>query len=198
MHPSRIRYWLTGRGNIGTIIPRTFADDNLLTFSELMELQFIHMFREHGVSLQTIRRAAIAAAQEFKVDHPFSVKRFDTDGKNIFATIVKDEGRRPIVKDLKHGQLVFRTIIKPFFKKLEYRGMEIGRYWPMKKSGRVVLDPRRHFGQPIDAETGTPTSAIASAVAARGGQDIKAVAKWFEIPVEAVRAAVKFEKTLAG
>ena len=35
------------------------------------------------------------------------------------------------------------------------------------------------------------------AVTARNGQDVKTVAKSFEIPPEAVRAAIRFEKSLA-
>jgi hypothetical protein len=39
---------------------------------------------------------------------------------------------------------------------------------------------------------------LAKAVAAGGGQDVRDVAKWFDVPLEAVKAAVKFEKSLAS
>jgi len=66
-----------------------------------------------------------------------------------------------------------------------------------RNNGRVVLDPERRFGQPLDSETGVPTEAIRRAVTAGDGQDLKSVARWFEIPVEAVKAAMNFEKSLS-
>ncbi|HEV3340056.1 MAG TPA: hypothetical protein VG125_06855 [Pirellulales bacterium] len=64
------------------------------------------------------------------------------------------------------------------------------------KKGRVVLDPERQFGRPIDAETGVPTSAVYDACRAGKGQDQKEVANWFGIPLSAVQAAVAFELSL--
>lgn len=94
------------------------------------------------------------------------------------------------------------TIIRPFFKRLDYsQTNDVGRFWPLRTSrndGRVVLDPERRFGQPLDAETGVPTDVIQKAVTAGDGQDVKTVARWFDIPVEAVKAAMKFEKSLSS
>jgi uncharacterized protein (DUF433 family) len=155
------------------------------------------MFRNEGVSLETTRRASAAAADRFATDYPFSVKRFDTDGRTIFATLIDEETDSVMVEDLRHGQYVFEKITKPFFRKLEFRGaQEVSRFWPMEKRGRVVLDPTRQFGRPIDAETGVPTQAIYDAGRAGKGQDPKEVARWFNIPLSAVQAAVAFEQSL--
>jgi uncharacterized protein (DUF433 family)/DNA-binding transcriptional MerR regulator len=200
VHPNTIANWAGERKGFPSVIKRQASDrGRILTFAELMELQFVNIFRKEGVSLQTIRKASATASKKFHADYPFSVKRFDTDGKTVFATLISKESDSTIVEDLKHGQLVFEQIIKPFFHKLDFHGAEsVERYWPMDKSGRVVLDPMRHFGQPIDAETGVPTSAIADAVNAGGGQDVKIVADWFNLPLEAVLAAVNFERSLCA
>jgi DNA-binding transcriptional MerR regulator len=192
-----LRYWI-GEFSAESIVKRQLKDDRLLTFAELMELHFIKMFRDEDVSLQAIRRAANEAAKKFHAEYPFTVKRFDTDGKSIFATLTSKETNRELVEELKRGQLVFRKLIKPFFKKLDYRGTtDIERFWPMKKSGRVVLDPSRRLGQPIDSETAVPTDMIYKAFTAGDGQEVSTVAKWFDIPLEAVKAAIRFERTLA-
>ena len=68
------------------------------------------------------------------------------------------------------------------------------KYWPMFKKGRVVLDPSRNFGEPIDFETGVPTSILNDAVAL--GQDMRKVASWYGVPLTAVQKAVEFEKSL--
>lgn len=193
-----LSYWLGEREDSPSVITRQLEKDHLITFAELMELHFVKMFRDEDVSLQAIKKAAKAASRKFGATYPFTVRRFDTDGKSIFATLQSKETDREGVEELKHGQLVFQTIIRPFFKKLDYSGTEdVERYWPLEKSGRVVLDPTRQFGQPIDSETGVPTEAIIQALNAGGGQDAPQVAKWFEIPLEAVKAAARFERSLA-
>ena len=197
VHSKVLRYWI-GELSADSIVKRQFKAEHLLTFAELMELHFVKMFRDEDVSFQAIRKAASEAARKFDADYPFTVKRFDTDGKSIFATLTSRETERELVEELKHGQLVFRTLIKPFFKKLDYRSTaDIERFWPMKKSGRVVLDPSRRFGQPIDSDSGISTDVIFQAVNAGGGQDVIVVAKWFDIPPEAVQGAVRFERSLA-
>jgi hypothetical protein len=183
----------------GLVPPYFEPAEQTVTFVELMELQFIKMFRSEGVSLQTIRRASEVAAKKFGAEYPFSVKRFDTDGRTVFATLVDEHRDEAIVEDLRKGQLVFEEILRPFFKKLEYRGThEVARFWPLDPSGRIVLDPLRKFGKSIDAETGVATQAIYAAVTAGEGQHPTAVAKWLGIPVAAVKAAVSFEESLAA
>ncbi|HUG18385.1 MAG TPA: hypothetical protein VMM56_05370 [Planctomycetaceae bacterium] len=195
----RLKRWIGISDNSSPVFSSDSPVSETVTFMELMELMFIGMFRKEGVPLQTIRQAAIAASIKFKTHHPFAVKRFDTDGKAIFATLRKKETDREVLEDLASGQLVFETIIKPFFHKIEYESTEVDdalRYWPFNRNGRVVLDPSRRLGQPIDAETGVPTSALAEAVEATGTRDVAQVAKWFDVPTSAVLAAVEFERSL--
>ena len=109
---------------------------------------------------------------------------------------VSKRKKKVLVEDLRTGQYVFQTIVKPFFKKLDYGKSDITRYWPMNRRGRVVLDPTRNFGQPIDEKTGIPTKTLYDAVKAGGGQSYKEVATWFDVPESAVKAAVQFEKSL--
>ena len=170
-------------------------DERTLSFLELIELHFVKMFRDAGVSLQTIRRAAKMAAKQFGTNHPFAVHRFDTDGRTIFATLQSTERDEAILKDLENGQYAFDKILRPFFKKLEYEQEDVVRYWPLETTGRIVLDPLRRFGKPIDSPTTVPASALFRAVQA--GETETVVAAWFNVPVAAVRAAVVFQKSLA-
>jgi uncharacterized protein (DUF433 family) len=169
----------------------------MLTFVELMELYFVKLFRAEGVSMPTIRKAAEEAARRFGTSHPFAVQRFDTDGHRIFATLRENAREERVVEELGRGQLVFDTVARSFFRKLDYPDDgAVRRYWPLGHEGRVVLDPQRAFGQPIDAESGVPTRALYEAVLADGGQPPEAVAKWFDVPLAAVHAAVKYETGL--
>jgi len=189
-----LRRWIDPQQGV---VRRAFRpDEQVLSFLELMELLFIKMFREEGVSLQAIRKASRAAAKKFRTEYPFAVKRFDTDGRSIFATLAKNESNEEMVQDLQKSQYVFSQIVRPFFRKLDYDSEEISRYWPLRKNGRVVLDPQRQFGRPVDAQTGLPTKALFDAVKPDAGQDEAAVARWFDVPISAVRAAVQYEQSL--
>lgn len=195
-HQETVRRWLIDESGL---VPRFFdPESQVLSFVELIEIYFINMFRKEGVPLPVIKRVSHSAAELLKTSYPFAVKRFDTDGKTVFATLIKENRRESLIADLHHSQYVFKSVMKPFFHKLDYRGMDetVIRFWPRGKRGRVVLDPLRKFGKPIDAETGVSTRAIYDAVTAGRGQGQTVVARWLGIPKAAVKAAFEFEKSL--
>lgn len=197
-HPSKVLRWASEREGL---VKRVFTpSEHTLTFLELMELHFIKMFRDEGVSLPVIRQASRTAAKRFNTDYPFSVKRFDTDGKTVFATLIdkNDDGSGVVVEDLRHGQYVFDKVVRPFFKKLDYHTAldEVARYWPREKSGGVVLDPTIKFGKPVVAAIGISTKALYDAFKAQKSPNKSVVAKWFDVPLSAVNAAVAFEQSV--
>ena len=153
-----VRRW--SNASHGAVNSRFDPHERTITFLELMELHFIKLFRDEGVGLETIRKAAKTAARQFATPYPFAVHRFDTDGRTVFATLLSGEEQTAVIEDLKHGQYVLDTIVRPFFKKLEYGNDTAVRFWPLGAGQRVVLDPERQFGKPIDNETAVPTEAL--------------------------------------
>jgi uncharacterized protein (DUF433 family) len=204
--PRTLRRWAReylyqSRGNEyfhASVIARHFGPDEPLTFLELIEFLFVKLFRSEGVSLAVIRRASERATMLFHTPYPFTIRRFDTDGNRIFATLEHESSHdRVMIEELSKGQLAFDRVVRPFFRKLDYYDDEnVLRYWPMEHSGRVVLDPQRAFGKPIDADTGVPTEVLFDALIAGEGQSAAAVAEWFEVPEEAVIAAERYERSL--
>lgn len=174
--------------------------EEIITFLDLIELHFVVIFRSQGVSLATIRKAAENAARQFNTDHPFAVRRFDTDGRSIFATMIETAtsgGREPqtkLVQELEIAQYVFGDQVEPFFRKLDYGVEGAERYWPLGRDKCVVLDPARAFGKPIDVATGVPTWPLYQAVL--GGEEVQTVARWYEVAVGTVKCAVEYEKSL--
>jgi uncharacterized protein (DUF433 family) len=158
----------------------------------------IKLFRDAGVSLQTIRAAADRAAGLYCSNHPFTIKQFETDGKSIFATLhdngVEGVQRPALLQDLNLTQMVMDTIARPFFKKIEYKDFEPLRYWPNGLGSHIVIDPARAFGKPIDAATGVSTAVLYAM--ARGGESAQSIADWYGVAVEAVEEAVNFEYSL--
>lgn len=205
----RIRRWLTGYTFTSRAAPRSSAPvwqrqivsssgELILSFRDLLEVRFVDAFRRHGVSWKVIRLAAERAAEIIEDSHPFSTKRFKTDGRSIFADIVQGTGEESLL-DLAKSQYEFKTIVEPFlFEGLEFAEISGApvRWWPLGLDRRVVIDPERSFGQPIVTPESVPTSILAKAVKAEEGS-IDAVARWYMVQPKAVKDAVEFENRLA-
>jgi uncharacterized protein (DUF433 family) len=169
-----------------------------ISFRDLLEIRFVHAFRESGVSWNMIRRATDKARDLFDTDHPFTTKAFHTDGRRIFADLQSKGARERKLVDLVSDQYAFRNVMLPSFRaqiELSERGAA-ERWWPMGRKKLVVLDPARRFGEPIVAEGGVPTVVLAKAAAAMHSE--QAVAKWYEVSRAAVRQAMAFEQQLAA
>ncbi len=209
LHPARLRRWAEGYPFVsnGTrrasepLIRRDLREmegEPVLTFKDLLELHMIGLFRSEGVSMQTIRAAADSAAKLYDTNHPFVIQRFETDGKNILATLqekgVAGVRASALLQDLIRSQMVMDSIARPFFRQIEYRDFEPLRWFPNGKEGAIVLDPRRAFGKPIDVKSGVPTEVLYAM--ARGGEKTEKVAEWYNVEIETVREAVRYEHML--
>jgi uncharacterized protein (DUF433 family) len=207
--PSRtIRRWLTGytyrKGKTSHASPPLWereippVDDSVaLSFRDLLEVRFVQFFRTHGVNWPTIRRAAECAAEIIQDSHPFSTKRFKTDGRSIFAEIVQATGEESLL-DLAKRQYEFKSFVEPFlFEGIEFADLGIApiRWWPLGRNRRVTLDPERSFGQPICIPESVPTSVLAHAYQAEGSID--AVARWYMVDPKSVGDALEFEKRIS-
>jgi uncharacterized protein (DUF433 family) len=96
------------------------------------------------------------------------------------------------VLDLRTRQFVFRQAVERTFKDIEDDA--VARWRPYGGKLTIVIDPTRSFGQPIVADFGVPTSALADAVQAEGS--IERAALLVEVATAVVRDAVEFEKGL--
>ena len=152
-------------------------------------------FRDLGIGLPTIRDCYRRAVEEVRDDRPFSTQRFRTDGKTIFLDITeKDHDGRMI--DLKRRQQVFRTVIEPSLRDLEFDASTVSRWYPLGMRQRsIVVDPSRSFGRPI-VRQGVPTEILAEAV--KINSSIAAVARLYEVPKAEIRSAIEFEEQLAA
>jgi uncharacterized protein (DUF433 family) len=203
---ARIRRWTRGyvytyRGEerfspppLGVSRP---ADKPIVSFSDLLEVRFLNVFREHGVSWRSIRIASERAKELLGRQHPFSSRIFKTDGRTILAEIVRETGDRFLL-DLVHSQYEFEKIVSPFlYAGVEYNDLlEPERWWPLGLDRQVVVDPERALGAPVVWSEGIPTRVLYHAYTAE--QSYSFVAKWFEVSEESVKDAVAFELTLTA
>lgn len=175
----------------------TDYDIDGITFHELLEVRFVLAFRKHGVSLQAIRNASMNARELFNHQYPFTSKRFQTDGRTIFAEALKETGETELL-DMVKKQYAFEQIIKPSL----YSGIEFGddelasKWYPLNRSKSVVLDPKISFGKPIVTDGYIRTSILYDAFKVEGSERV--VSRLYEVPVSAVGAAIRFEEQLAA
>lgn len=205
--PSRIRRWLRGyefpvkhgRHRSPAIwrsqlepLDHTLA----LGFLDLLEVRCVDAFITAGVSWKTLRLVHERARRLVGHEHPFCTNLFATDGKTIFME-VGHEADEIALWDMRDVQRVFKDVIEPFLRELEFGSGDVpNRWWPRGRGRLIALDPCRCFGEPIIFNDGVPTAVLARSVEANGSVD--AVAHWFQIPSASVRAAVEFERSLAA
>jgi uncharacterized protein (DUF433 family) len=171
-------------------------DDQIeLSFRDLIELRFVKSFRDLGLSLPTIRACFRRAVEKVQDERPFSTQKFRTDGKAIFLDITQNVGDGELI-DLRHRQRVFRTVVEPSLRDLEFEADAVARWYPLGVLRRsIVIDPARVFGRPLAAEAGVPTEVLVNAVNVEGS--VETVARLYEV-APAVRDAVAFERKLAA
>lgn len=168
-----------------------------ISFHDLLEVRFVQAFRKHGVSLQTIRAASEQARELFNHPYPFTCRRFQTDGRSIFATALEETGETELL-DLAKRQFAFTKIIEPsLYRGIEFGNDELASHWyPLPRSKAVVLDPTISFGKPIVTNGYVRTSILYDSFKAEENKQY--VAKLYDVPVSAVESAIRFEERFAA
>lgn len=168
------------------------------TFLDLMELRIVNAFHISGVSWHRICKTAEYACQRFETDFPFSHRRFQTDGREIF-----DQTSYQIEQVSGSGQLAFAQIIGPsLFEPIDYEDDAPVRWYPAEEWGLttvgrgVIVDPLHSFGSPVVSERFIPTDTLHLNFEAEG-RDASLVARSYEISEATVWSAVYFEQELA-
>lgn len=208
--PSRyVRRWLRGyswkykdgRSSSGPLWHTQFEHEHLpgtvIGFRDLLELRLVAEFVRHGVHLKVIRATIEAAERDFGASYPLSNRQFLTDGKRIFLQAMEQATGTSKLIDVVGRQFVFSEVIRPsLYAGIEYDDGEAKRWYPLKRSKAIVLDPEIQFGAPMLSDAGIPTDTILDAWKAEG-EDRARVARLYDITPAMVNAAVAFEQRLA-
>lgn len=193
-----IRNWLIGysqKKRLKGQLPK--IDERLAVgFLDLLEIRFISHFRNLGVKMSTLYRAAEKAREHFKSEHPFS-KKLTTDGVDIFVKSFT-QADDPRLENIVNNQFASYETLKSLINEdveFDHKGMAI-RWFPVHKKHDIVIDPKRSFGKPILIKYGIPTETLHEAFKVEKNAAI--VADWYGIETNDVNSAVKFEEGLAA
>ena len=188
-------YTFRSKGGTKRRAPPVFlrAHASALTFDDLIEVLYVKGFRDHGVSMQEIRKVHDAARVDFGSNHPFATKQFETDGRKIFRRFVHLGKER--LEDVRRKQLVERVVFDPLMKTIDHDAIsnDATAYWPLGHDTPVMLDPRYAFGEPVVSKSHVPTRILHEAARNSSPQT---VARWYRVSVEEVAAAIAYEQSL--
>jgi uncharacterized protein (DUF433 family) len=195
---SRVREWFRHRPDAGR--KAIFVSDyepadgqQAISFYDLIDVYVAGHLREHGVSLQTLRKVYAKLKNDFETEHPFCRHELLTDGKIVFVRGLDQKGNDEVMEVLSR-QKVFPRILLPFLKTIDYDD-SLAKRWRIGES--VVMDPRICFGRPIVEAARVPTYILATAYRANS-EDAERVASWHGVSPKDVLAAVKFENRFAA
>jgi hypothetical protein len=166
--------------------PHGIPANDLLSFEELLTLRLVRGFRQHGLGLPTIKRAAQAAATRYRLANPFVTKAFRTDGREVFIELEQQGALRRDERVLVHaltGQQQFVGVVEPsLFKDVVFAGDVPGEWFPIGQDHAVVVRPDRALGAPHIVGTGVRTDVVADTVQAEGGDEAAELAAAPGIP----------------
>jgi uncharacterized protein (DUF433 family) len=171
-------------------------ESTYLSFLDLVQSRVAIAFINVGLSPQKVRRAILLGRNILNTTYPFANARLRTDGNTVILQVLTPGEDDQLIDLFRNGQFVMKNIVEPSLKDLDFDNELAVRWWPGGKGDRIVIDPRRQFGQPIDAETGVPTSVLATAAKAEGS--VESAARAYRVPTAAVRRALRFEQKLAA
>ncbi|MGH7661580.1 MAG: DUF433 domain-containing protein, partial [Vulcanimicrobiaceae bacterium] len=97
-------------------------------------------------------------------------------------------------EEVERGQLALDEIVRPLFRKLKFDRESVVQFWPLGSDRKVVLDPARSFGKPIETTSGVPTSILHAA--SKSGETVEAIARWYRAPAAGVQDAIEYEAAL--
>lgn len=203
---STLREWTCGRHVHGKYtpplvhLPRAASGRAALSFYNLVECHVLSAIRrEHGVTLQRVRKALNVVRREKKIARPLLHEDFETDGVDLFVR----ELERLVNVSGGSWQYAMKDALEASLQRIERdaQGFPTRLFTfsdrPRSDAPRsVVVNPSVAFGRPVIVGTGVPTSEVASR--ARAGEPIAEIADDFGITVDAAMQALTCELRVEG
>ena len=162
-----------------------------IPFVGLAEGMVLAAFRETGLPLQRIRPALDRLRDEHHLEHALASEHLYTDGAEILYDYARshDDKQLRLLTVVRSGQRVFHEVIERYLQRISYRqGWAARLILPTTEEQLIVIDPERAFGQPIFIHGGARLKDVSDRITA--GEDERAVAEDFGVPLTDIRAAL--------
>ncbi|MGH6677516.1 MAG: hypothetical protein ACREDL_00910 [Bradyrhizobium sp.] len=206
---NRIYGWLRGYPDrqVGPLLDRDYqpiADNEELSFLDLMEVRFVETFREAGVKLRSLRIAAQRLREELQTPHPFAQDRMVLVADQVdvlVEEILRDSAAKasdPRLRSLlSRNYVMYEAIKQSLLPGVRFdTATHLAREWaPIPdRFPKIVMRPHVSYGQPTGPSR-VPTGVLFDAWVAEN-ENADAVSHWYEVPLAEVLEAIEFEHQL--
>lgn len=180
------------KGPVITALVPSGRSDLSIPFVGLVEASVVQAFRETGLSLQRIRGALIALAEQGELDHALASRSLYTDGAQVLYDYARSEGDRQLrlLTVVNTGQTVFHEVIEQYLSRITF-----GDRWatemvlPITERKILRVRPNVATGDPLFINGGAPLSAVVSR--SKAGEPLRSIARDFDIDLDDVRDALR-------
>lgn len=193
--PGTAERWIDGyeRGGkqYAPVVRETSSGVDVVTWGEFVECKLLSAYRSRRVPMLRMRPAVVRLRELFEVRYPLAHVRPYVYGRDLVYGIQDEVGLDSQLRLVvaRNGQYVLTDAAEAFVETVEFEGGLVVRVRPLGTSSPVTIDPLRQFGAPVVRSV--PTEVIAELV--RAGDPEEAIAELYDLRLEDVRAAIRFE-----
>lgn len=190
------RRWIDGYERAGkryaSVIREDSTGDEIVTWGEFIEAGLLAAYRDKGVPLRRMRPAIELLREQTGIRYPLAHFRPLVGSKELVLRVQSEVGLEKALwlVVVRNQQLVLAPESDAFVDKLEFvNDGPVIRMRPAGPASPVVVDPLRAFGMPVVRSV--RTEVIAEEF--RAGDSLQSIAAGFELEVDDVTAALRFE-----
>lgn len=189
----KLSRWAFGAGRYPSVFDSQLQAHRLISFYDLVQAMAVDRARARGISLRKVRKAIQRAQEDYGLALPLAYKHILYFDRELHIELAESiiELTGPV-----RGQSMMQKIMEPFMERLCFDERGLARaYTPFERYGRkVVLDPKRQFGQPLVEATGYRADVLANAYKVEG--TVESVMEEFNVGSEDVNIAVDYMNSL--
>ncbi|MFN6380188.1 MAG: DUF433 domain-containing protein [Flavobacteriales bacterium] len=196
LKPSLVRRWIVGywSGDLDNRYSYTFGDgaEKAINFLSLIEFYTFFKLRESGISVDTLRKFHLKLSQQYNTPYPFATSRnYFTEKKNAKTFLYYDHLDTLIRFDDKHQFKL--DFFKEFLDQVEFDDNNLAiRFYPLKNSKNIVVDPKHQLGQPTITGTNLKTQTIYNM--SKAGEPIENISLLYNVSINEINDAIAYHK----
>lgn len=171
-----------------------------INFLGLIEFYFYYFLRDQQKwTPQAIKKLHTQLSHDFDTSYPFASLKIKPHKRNQ-----KDDKMEAWVEHQDFllqadGKLQpsFKEFIEPFLGQIEFGDDLLAkRFYPLKQSKSIVVDPKKQFGKPIINGKGVRTEVIYKFY--MGGESMESICKLYDLKLEQVESAILYHEPKAA
>lgn len=193
---SLVRRWIVGywSGDLDNRYSYTFGAgaERAINFLSLIEFYTFFKLRENGLSVDTLRKFHHQLSIQYNTPYPFATSRnYFTEKKNTKTFVYYDHLNSLIRFDDKHQFKL--DFFKEFLEQVEFDDNNLAvRFYPLKNSRNVVVDPKHQLGQPTIKGTNLKTQTVFNL--ANAGESIENISLLYNVSIKEINDAIEYHK----